>query len=159
VDERERVAGGPVVVHVANEHRDLAQPLGGEVGRQLLERRARRRPETGPQHQVLRRVAGDRQLRERDQIRAGGGRFTGAGQDDLGVAGDVADRVIHLREREAEGRHAAIVPHQGGAVDVLSGITREPPAWYRMEATFVSERTSALRPDSKRNRVVRVVGG
>ena len=62
--------------------------------------------ESGLQHQIFRRVAGDRQLGERDDVASGGlGRVVG--RDDLGhIAVEIADGGIQLGEGDAQAGHA-----------------------------------------------------
>ena len=56
------------------------------------------------EEEILRRVAGDRQLGEDDELGAGLFRALDPGGDLPLVSGDVADGRVHLAEREAERR-------------------------------------------------------
>ena len=113
VQQRERVAGpaaggGPgaeagrtVRVEVPDHDRDLAQPVGGEVGRQPSERVLRRRHERLAEDEVLHRVPGQHHLRERHELRPGVGGLAGPAADRRGVAGEITDRRVDLGEGEA----------------------------------------------------------
>src|SRR5581483_7194748 len=90
-----RVVEVAVEVGGADERRDL---LGR--GGDLLERPARGAHEPRPQEQILRRVAGDGELREQREIRAGRPRLLQPGQDQRPVTVQVADSRVDLRERE-----------------------------------------------------------
>ena len=79
----------------------------GRLGGQLVQRRQVVADELGPQHEVLRRVAGDRQLGEAHEFRAGVGRGRGRRRHPLDVAGEIADREVQLAERDA--RHGISV--------------------------------------------------
>ena len=69
----------------------------------LLERVARGPHEPGPEKEVLGRVAGDRELREDDEIGAFAPCVGEEREDLLAVAGEVADDRVQLRERDPQG--------------------------------------------------------
>ena len=69
-----------------------------------LERRPRVGQEVRLQQQVLRRVAGDRQLREEDDLRAGGRGALQVVEDQPLVALEVADDGVDLREGDPHAR-------------------------------------------------------
>src|SRR5207253_345242 len=69
----------------------------GDRGHRL----ARGADEGGAQQQVLRRVAGDRQLGKEHQVGTGGARLEQGVRDPLRVPVEVADHGVHLRERES----------------------------------------------------------
>ncbi len=52
------------------------------------------------EHEVLRRVAGDHELGEADDVHRGVAGLLDPVDDKLGVAGQVADRGVDLRERD-----------------------------------------------------------
>ena len=83
------------------EHRRAPTGVPGEPH----ERRLGVGDEPGLEHEILRRVAGDRQLGERDDVAAGGlGEVVGV--QDLGdVAVEVPDGGVELGERDSENRH------------------------------------------------------
>ena len=78
--------------------RDDAARLRGD----LLERPARGPDDGGPQQEVLRRVAGDRELREEDEVRPRGLRLGEPGDDAVSVPVEVADDGVDLGERESQ---------------------------------------------------------
>ena len=70
--------------------------------RKLFDGIARRFLKRGLQYQILRRIAGDKQLRQDDEVRAKSRRGV-ARRDELGdVASDVANYRVQLRERDFE---------------------------------------------------------
>ena len=104
----------------ADQHRRTA--VGG-LACQCLDRRAARRLERGLEHEVLGRIARDEQLGENHQVGALGGRGGAPAAYFLGVAGDVADGRIELRERDGEavgrGVHdtdLTVLPARGNAL-------------------------------------------
>ena len=76
----------------------------GRRGGDLLERLARRMQKAGAEQQVLRRIAGHRELGEEDEVRAGRARLAEGVDDPVAVAAEVADDDVQLCERE---------PHRG----------------------------------------------
>ena len=68
--------------------------------------------ELAAQHEVLGRVAGDRELGERDEVGAGLGRVSGGVGHPSDVAGQVADGEVQLTERDAS--HAGSLPGVAG---------------------------------------------
>jgi hypothetical protein len=79
----------------ADERDDAARRTGD-----LLQRTLRRADEPWPQEEILRRVAGDRELREEDEVGARGLRLVEPVEDQLLVAVEVADDGVDLRERQ-----------------------------------------------------------
>ena len=87
-----------VAVEVRRAH-ERDDPAGGP--RDLLQRALRRPDEAGAEQEVLRRVAGDRELGEEDEV---GARVLGLGEateDALAVAVEVADDGVDLGECES----------------------------------------------------------
>ena len=80
-----RVAWAVGVVEVADDDRDRAQAVLGQIRGQLLQRCPGRRAERAAEHQILGRVPRQRHLREDHQVRAGRGRLPGAGMDKSGI--------------------------------------------------------------------------
>ena len=74
-----------------------------------LQRRAVVADERGLEQQVLGRVAGNHELGEGDEVGLLLARFVDAPQDDVGVAGDVADGGVHLREGQPKGAHQLVL--------------------------------------------------
>jgi hypothetical protein len=68
----------------------------------LLERRLGRADEARPEQQVLRRVAGDGELREEDEVGALPARLLEPLANAVAVAGQVADDGVDLCEREPQ---------------------------------------------------------
>ena len=106
----------------ADQHRRAA--VGG-VGRQIGDRRHAGGLERRLEHQVLRRIAGDEELGEEDQVgpeRGGAGaRLTGAGD----VAGDVADGRVELGEGDLEAvGHARGLEHSDAPCEPAATIFR-----------------------------------
>ena len=95
--DRRRVVAVAVPLREAD-HRDA----GPHRGRDPVERLARRGREGGPQQQVLRRVAGDRELRDERDVGAGLGGVGEGRRDQRGVAVDVADDRVQLGQRDAD---------------------------------------------------------
>ncbi len=71
------------------------------IGRELVQRRCGVGEEVLAQQQILGRVAGQGKLGKQHQIGALGHRRLAPCADALGVAGDVADRGVHLTEGQA----------------------------------------------------------
>ena len=90
-------------------------------GRDPLDRGARVGQEVLLEQQVLGRVAGDRQLGEEHELRAGVARLGDAGEDARLVAGDVADDRVELGEGD---------PHVGAGARRAArrGVARDPSA-------------------------------
>ena len=82
----------------ADQHRGAAA-LG--LARQFFDGGAAGGLEGGLQHQIFRRVAGDEQFRQHHEIGAVGLRLVARRARLGGVAGDVADRRVQLRQRES----------------------------------------------------------
>ncbi|MGY4313900.1 hypothetical protein ACVWW1_003203 [Bradyrhizobium sp. JR3.5] len=80
----------------------MAGPPSAVLARQFLDRGAASRLERRLQHQILRRIAGDEQFREHDEIGPVGFRLVARGACLRGVAGDVTDRRIELREGDLD---------------------------------------------------------
>jgi hypothetical protein len=80
----------------------------GRGGGDLVEPLPRRAEEAGPEEQVLRGIAADRELREDDEVGAGGTRASDEVQDAVAVAVEVADDGVQLCEREPQS--AALTP-------------------------------------------------
>ena len=93
----------------ADQHRRAA---ARGLARQFLDGGAAGRLERGLQHQIFRRIAADEQFRQHQQIGAVGLGLVARGARLGGVAGDVADRRVQLRQRDREGwfGHGAMVP-------------------------------------------------
>ena len=72
------------------------------VGSDLVETLANRVEEVAPQDEVLRRIAGDAELREHDDLRAGLPRPVDRFRGQADVAVDVPDRGVDLGERETQ---------------------------------------------------------
>ena len=94
-----RVVEVGVEVRRADERGDAVRRPGD-----LLDRAAGRADEAGAEQQVLRRVAGDDELREEDEVGAGAARLLEPLDDAGGVAVDVADDAIDLCECEPHHR-------------------------------------------------------
>ncbi len=101
-------------LHVAvRAHRARVVEVGLEVGEadegddvlrrrgDLLERLRGRADEPGPQEQILRRIARDRELGEEDQVGALVAGLGEAREDQVAVAVEVADDGVDLRERQS----------------------------------------------------------
>jgi hypothetical protein len=99
-----------VAVPVGEAHdRDApAHPSG-----QAVYRLARGGRECGAQQQVLRRVPGDRELRDQRDVRAGLGRVGQCGVDERRVPVDVTDDGVELGQRDAQGRISVFVADPG----------------------------------------------
>ena len=82
----------------AHERHDVACVRGD-----LLERARRGGDESGPQEQILRRVAGHGQLGEEDEIRVSSASLVEAGEDQLAVPVEIADDGVDLCKREPHG--------------------------------------------------------
>ena len=98
-----------VEVRRADERGDAARARG-ERG----DRPARGADERGPQQQILGRVAGDGELREEDEVGAGGARLGEGAAIRSRVAVDVADDGVHLGERESHSLPSSAVFSSGG---------------------------------------------
>ena len=72
------------------------------LARERLDGRAAGRLERRLEHEVLGHIAGDEQLGKDDQVGALPGRGGARAAHFLGIAGDVADSRIELRERDGE---------------------------------------------------------
>ena len=72
------------------------------LARQRLDRGAAGRLERRLEHQVFRRIAGDEQLGKRHEIGAQRGRLVARAAHLVGIAGDVADGRIELRQRDIQ---------------------------------------------------------
>ena len=101
VDDRRRVVEVVREVEAADDQRRQPDRVGGECEEVLLgfldECRA--------QQLVLRRVAGDHQLRERDDVSAILIGTAGGGEDLLAVALEVPDGAVHLCQGDAQRLH------------------------------------------------------
>ncbi len=111
-DGRCHVVAVPVAVavhpvEVAHHHRQVAQPVGGQVGGERLQGVPAGVDEGGAQSEVLDRVAGEHHLGEGGQVRAGVGGRASPPPDQRGVAGQVADGRVHLGQGQAQLSHAA----------------------------------------------------
>ncbi len=84
----------------ADQHRG---PTARGLARQFLDGGAAGGLERGLQHQVFRRVAADEQFRQHQQIGAVGLGLVTRGARLGGIAGDIADRRVQLRQRDLEG--------------------------------------------------------
>ena len=73
------------------------------LGRDRLERLVCCADEGGPQEEVLGRVPRRRELREENEIGAGGARLSEAAEDLRPVASEVPDDAVELRERDSQG--------------------------------------------------------
>ena len=83
------------------DHGGAATGVRGDLGQRLVVVG----DEPGLQHEVLRRVPGDGQLGEGDDVATGGLRLV-VGGDDLGdVAVEVADRRVQLGEGDSQAGH------------------------------------------------------
>jgi hypothetical protein len=90
---------GPV--EVADDHRQLPEPLVGEPRGEFPQGRAGRLHERRPQSQVLDGIPGQHHLRERHQMRSLLGGVPGPADDRLGVPGEIADGRVDLIQGEA----------------------------------------------------------
>ena len=102
--ERGRVVD-PLVGPIDEARDDGAAARG--LLREVLERREVVVDERRPQHQILRRVLGDRELGEDHDVGAGLGGARGPRRHELHVAVEVADRRVDLPERDAHHRRSA----------------------------------------------------
>ena len=95
----------------ADQHR---RPAVGGFAREFFDRRPARRLERRLQHQVFRRITGDEQFRQHDQVGAVGPRASAGGAHFRGIARDVAHGRIQLGQcdRKLVGAfgHGWIVP-------------------------------------------------
>ena len=102
--------GGGVVdlvalaVHKADDDGDA--PGGGD---DLIEGGEVVADEGGLEEQVLGRVAGEHELGEGDEVGLPLAGLLDAAQDDAGVAGDVADGGVHLRQGQSKGPHGLLL--------------------------------------------------
>jgi hypothetical protein len=78
-------------------------------GRDLPERLLVRADECGLEEQVFGGIPRDNELGKGDDVGVGGARPLDRVPDDLGVSFDVADRRVHLSERETQRPHTTIV--------------------------------------------------
>ena len=85
-----------VEVGRADERDDAAVRLLGDLG----ERALRGADEARAQEQVLRRIAGDRELGEEDDVGARAPRLVETGEDPLAVPVEIADGRVDLGQRE-----------------------------------------------------------
>ncbi len=67
----------------------------------LVERACGRSHEAGPQQQILRRIAGNGELREEDKVGALVPRLAEAFQDQVAIPSEIADDRVDLSERES----------------------------------------------------------
>ena len=86
--------------------------------------------EAGPQEEVLRRIAGHRQLGKEHEVCAGRLRLLEAGENPLAVAVEIADRRVDLRERETHGPRIATQRRKV--------VGRQPRSTVRARSTSVS---------------------
>ena len=111
-------------VEVADDDRQVAEAVGGEVARRAASERGlgtpRRRTSAGPGPRPGSRSAPSRGRRRGGRRLLGGLRRPAA--DRRGVAGEVADGGVDLGQGEAQLRHAASVV--GGADDARPGTSR-----------------------------------
>ncbi len=94
-----------VMDHAVGTHRRRHQQGGaaiGGIGFQAVDRAFDRRQQARPQHQVLRRIADQHQFGKGDQRRAVRRRGRPRGADQRGIAFDIADGRVDLRQRQAE---------------------------------------------------------
>lgn len=101
--DRDGVAEATVVASVDEPHERGA---GAGVGGDLVERCEVLRHEGALEDEVLGRVAGDGQLRQRDQVAPGRGGPADRVDDLLGVADEVADDEVELGGGESQHGHA-----------------------------------------------------
>jgi hypothetical protein len=100
VNDGDRIV--PALLSLAGEADDHAWPAVGGIGGERLDRLQAGLEEGRLQHEVLRRIAGDEELGQKQQICPLPGRF-GAGSACLGqIAGDVADDGIELCHRDTQ---------------------------------------------------------
>jgi hypothetical protein len=76
----------------------------GRLARDLFQRLRSRAQEARPQQQVLRRVAGDGELRHEEQVGARPAGLADRVHDPLAIAVEVADGGVELGEREPHAR-------------------------------------------------------
>jgi hypothetical protein len=122
VQDGERVAGAlaglrlgalpgrPVGVEVADDGGHPAQPLGGEIGRELGQRHLGGGHEGLPEDQVLDRISGEYQLGEGDEVGAERGGLGGVAAYQGAVVRDGTHGGIDLCESYPQRRHVPIVP-------------------------------------------------
>ena len=107
-DDRRRVEAVPVPLHAADQRRPV-----GDVARDLLEGPLAVAGERGPQQQVLRRIAGQHQLGEHRQVRAGGPGTRKRLERQACVAGDVTDDGVELGESDAHSQRIVDATRSG----------------------------------------------
>jgi hypothetical protein len=98
------------VRQVADDDGDVAQALLGERRGQIDEGVLAGPGEGLPQHEVLRRIAGQGHLREDDEVRPGVGGLRRPGAHQLGVAGQVTDTGVDLGQGHAQ-LHRLLIVH------------------------------------------------
>ena len=100
------------------------------LGRDRLERLVRCADEAGPQEKVLGRVARRRELREDDEIGAGGARLLEAAEDPGPVAPEIPDDAVELCERDP----------QGFRLTVTNPSLTSVPAWRSFSRGAIGDR-------------------
>ena len=127
---------------------DRGEPPGAR--RELLERLGGLRDERRLQQEVLGRVPGDRELRERDEVAARGVGLLVGLEDPRRVAGEVADDEIELGRGEAQPGH---VPRIRGRLSRARHCSHDAPGCRPRRARRRSS-PGAARPIRSRARAV-----
>ena len=92
---------------VPDDDDEVAESLGLESRRELVDRLLRRGDEGRSVGQVLDRVSGQHHLRQHHEVSAARGGFAARREDELGVAVQVAHTGVHLGEGEAQLGHVS----------------------------------------------------
>ncbi len=122
-----RAGGRAVVVEVADDDAQLRQTDGPQVGGQFVDLRHGCLPERAPEDEVLRRVAGERHLRDRQQVRAARHGRVRCVEDPGAVSRQITHGEVDLGQCDPEQRHAPSLPD--GHPPVGGRARRRTPEW------------------------------
>ncbi len=100
-------------IEVADDDGDLATPLLGQPAGQGHQRPLARGDEGPAQDEVLRRIAGQREFTEGDQMSAVGDGPFRPGTDQVGVTSEIPDGRVHLGEGDPQLGHGCSVGGRG----------------------------------------------